>query len=211
MSTQLQTKESRLTPWQRSLVVGLLLGDGHLETQTKGRTYRLKVEHSEKQKDYLFWLFKQFQEWIPAKTPYRKVRSDGRITYGFATCSHGAFRFYAHQFYVDKQKIIPKLLGRMITPEALAIWFMDDGSKKSPRHTTYNIHTLGYTKRDLDQALKVFEEKYGIEATLHRQKGVVWRIYIPSRSVQQFESLIRDTVSQIPSMLYKLDNTMPKE
>nr|NIQ06013.1 hypothetical protein [Candidatus Korarchaeota archaeon] len=35
-----------LSKRQREILVGLLLGDGHLETQNNGRTFRLKVEHS---------------------------------------------------------------------------------------------------------------------------------------------------------------------
>ena len=34
----------KLTRTQREVLVGLLLGDGHLETQNGGRTYRLKIE-----------------------------------------------------------------------------------------------------------------------------------------------------------------------
>lgn len=43
--------DTKLTEQQREITVGLLLGDGHLETRTNGRTYRLKVEHSEEQID----------------------------------------------------------------------------------------------------------------------------------------------------------------
>ena len=49
---------------QRSILVGLLLGDGHLETVTRDRTYRLKVEHSLKQKEYVDWLHKQWNDFI---------------------------------------------------------------------------------------------------------------------------------------------------
>ena len=34
----------RLTDVQREIVVGVLLGDAHLETQDRGRSYRLKIE-----------------------------------------------------------------------------------------------------------------------------------------------------------------------
>ncbi len=37
-------KHLKLLEKQSEILVGLLLGDGHLETQKKGRTYRLKME-----------------------------------------------------------------------------------------------------------------------------------------------------------------------
>ena len=41
--------------------MGKLLGDGHAETQTDGRTYRLKFEHSYKQKEYVDWLYQELK------------------------------------------------------------------------------------------------------------------------------------------------------
>lgn len=47
-------KTLKLTQKQREIIMGLILEDGHLETRTNGKTYRL-VEHSIKQKDYVLW------------------------------------------------------------------------------------------------------------------------------------------------------------
>ena len=38
----------KLTDIQKSILIGTLLGDGHLETQDEGKTYRLKIEHQSK-------------------------------------------------------------------------------------------------------------------------------------------------------------------
>jgi hypothetical protein len=199
-------KKLTLSNEQRAILVGLLLGDGHLETQNGGRTYRLKVEHSEKQVDYVHWLYELFASWIPSK-PYRRVRPDGRISVGFTTYSHGSFRFYAQQFYpIGKKKVIPKLINKLLTQAGLAVWFMDDGSRKSSKHTTYNIHTLAYTKRDLERLQDTLLKKFGIITSLHRQKETSWRIYIPSVSAERFKSIIQPYVNLIPSMKVKLSN-----
>ena len=203
-------KSQRLTKRQREILIGTLLGDGHLETRTRGNTYRLRVEHSEKQKEYLFWLYEQFKEWVPQE-PKRKVRTDGRVSYEMVTISHSAFRFYAHQFYVDGKKVIPKLLSKLLTPIGIAFWYMDDGSLKSLRHKTFNIHTLAYSKNDLERVCEVFKNNFDISASLHRQKGIAWRVYIKSESSEKFTSLVYPIMKQIPSMLYKLKNTLPKE
>ena len=195
-----------LTKRQRELIIGLLLGDGHLEKRPGGDTYRLRVEHSEAQKEYLFWIYNEFKEWVPS-VPKQKVRSDGRISYEMVTVSHAAFHFYHGQFYVDGKKVIPKLLYKWMTPLVLAIWYMDDGSLKSIRHKTFNIHTLGYTKSDLDRVCMMFKKIFGIVAVLHSQKSVAWRIYITSESSELFTSLVYPTIKLIPSMLYKLKNT----
>ena len=194
----------KLSEKQRNIIVGLLLGDGHLETQNGRQTYRLKVEHGALQRDYVKWLFHELREWIPAKEPYMKLRANGVVNYGFATYSHGALRFYGQQFYEGKKKVIPVLIERMLTPLGLAIWFMDDGSRKSAIHKTYIIHSLGYTKSDLLRIQSVLQKKFGLKVALHQQKGRYWRLYIPSESAREFEQLTKEYIQPIASMGHKL-------
>ena len=137
-------KHLRLSKTQRSILIGMLLGDGHLESQDSGRTYRLKVEHSIHQKEYLEWIYESFKDFVHTPPQIKTKLLDGKryTSYYFATYSLGTFRFYAKQFYVGRKKVIPKTIGKLLDPRALAVWFMDDGSYKSVHHRTYIIHTL---------------------------------------------------------------------
>ena len=54
----------KLTDVQRETLVGLLLGDAHIETQNRGRTYRVKFEYGVKQAPYAEHLYGMFKEWI---------------------------------------------------------------------------------------------------------------------------------------------------
>lgn len=205
-SQEIEAYKARITlsECQRDILIGLLLGDGHLETQNNGRTYRLKVEHSGAQQAYMTWLYDEFRPWIRGDL-YRKVRKDGRTTLGFSTYSHGTFRFYAQQFYASgKKKRMPPLMKKLLTPLGLAVWFMDDGSFKSNRHRTYIFHTLGYAKCDLELMQQVLLEKFGIETSLHAQKGKYWRLYIRTSSAKTFKEIVRPHLHA--SMLYKLGN-----
>lgn len=195
-------KQLKFTNNQRELIVGLLLGDGHLETQN-GRTYRLKVEHSIKQKDYVDWLYQNFSEWVHQSPKARIKDSFGKelVSYGFTTYSTGLLRFYAQQFYSGKKKVMPKLIGKLLSSKALAIWFMDDGSWKSDRHRTYIIHSLGYSRKELTLVEEVLKKKFGVSIGVHRQYDK-WRIYVYSDSAEKFKQLIEPYV--IPSMKYKL-------
>ena len=204
-------KDDSLNQGQRDILVGLLLGDGHLETQNGGRTFRLKVEHSETQTDYSEWLFQRFENLCDQKDVYRRTRKDGRVSVGFTTRSLGSFRFYAQQFYVGNTKRIPPQIHKLLKSLGLAVWFMDDGSRKSNVHLTYNIHTLGYTKKDLEIAQDALKKTFGIQVTLHKQRNNSWRLYIDAKTASQFTDLIRPIVQHIPSMQKKLVNTMPKE
>lgn len=207
-SIELYKKTLKLSEIQKHILVGLLLGDGHLETQNRGRTYRLKVEHAVGQVDYMEWLFEQFKEWIPGGI-YRKSKY-GREYVGINSVSHGALRFYAQQFYVNGKKRMPPLIAKLIKEVSLAVWFMDDGSWKSGRHQTFIIHALGYSRVDLEMVQKVLLEKFGIATAIHKQKEKYWRLYVLSKSAGDFRKVVEPYTSLFPSMFAKMGNVMPK-
>lgn len=196
-------KTLRLNKTQREILVGLILGDGHLETMNRGRTYRLKVEHSIKQKDYVDWLYVAFKEWVKKPPEAKEKFVFGRkfVNYYFSTYSSGKFRFYAQQFYRNGKKIIPKMIGKFLSPRTLAVWFMDDGSIKSKRHKTKLINTQCFSSRDLKRLQAALQEKFGIATTRKKEKKG-YRLYIVSNSIERFEAIISPYV--IPSMRYKL-------
>ncbi len=49
--------KTKLTTLQCEILVGILLGDASLQTESNGRTYRLRVLQSEEHKDYIFHLY----------------------------------------------------------------------------------------------------------------------------------------------------------
>ena len=58
---------------------------------------------------------------------------------GFSTLSHIELEEVRKSFYVNRRKVIPEDLG--LTPLAMAVWFMDDGSRKS-NQVAASISTL---------------------------------------------------------------------
>ncbi|MBI2409451.1 hypothetical protein HYV30_00190 [Candidatus Kaiserbacteria bacterium] len=201
-------KDLVLSKRQRELIVGLLLGDGHLETQNGGRTYRLKVEHCVAQREYLEWLAKEFQEWTISGR-YEK-RKGMKTVYGFTTVSHAAFRFYGAQFYQNGKKRIPPLVKKLMSPLSLAVWFLDDGSSKSSRHRSLVIHSLGYIRKDLELMQDALRH-FGVESALHKQRNDSFRLYLPHASSLIVERFVRPILNEVPVLAYKMENIMPKK
>lgn len=193
----------KLTKEQREIIIGLLLGDGHLETQNQGQTYRLKIEQSIKHREYVDHLYNIFHEWVLTLPKIRTVFSHGRYSnnYRFQTISHSAFRFYAHQFYQNNRKCVPKLIHRFITPKSIAYWFMDDGSIKSKESKGIIFNTQGYEKRDVSILIKMLNRQFGLEAKLRKQKDG-YQIYISGESYERFCNLVKPYL--IKAMEYKL-------
>ena len=195
----------KLTDQQGEILVGLLLGDGHLETQNQGRTFRLKVEHAISQKEYTDWLYGYFKN-ISLTKPQLKlqmVAGKMREKYWFSTISTGTLRFYGQLFYVNRKKVVPKMIAKLATPLSLAVWFMDDGSLKSKHHKARIINTQCFDDMSL-QRLQEMLEKFGIKTTLRQQKEGK-QIYIPSTEIEKFIALIKPYIH--PTMEYKIKLT----
>ena len=180
-------KTLKLSGYQKEVLIGTLLGDGHLESQNGGRTYRLKIEHSLSQREYADWRHKVFKEWVlTAPQEKEQVSQDIlRKKYWFSTISHGAFRFYGQQFYLNGRKKLPALIHKWLSPIAMAVWFMDDGSIKSARHRALILNSQCFTRLENIKLIKVIGEKFGIEMTLRPQRNL-YQLYIRSVSVGKF-------------------------
>ena len=97
-------------------------------------------------------------------------------------------------------KIVPLNIEEYLTPLALAIWFMDDGSKLEPG---VRIATNNFTLNEVQFLCDILYKKYNLIATVHsggKDKGFV--LYINKKSVPLFISLVK--IYMHPSLYYKL-------
>lgn len=211
---ELYKKTLRLTDAQRSIIVGMLLGDGHLETQNGRKTFRLKIEHTASQQFYVDWLYEQLQDWVLTPTAPKQKRINGIITthFCFQTLSVVQFRFYGLQFYDEQgRKRVPKMIRRLLTPLALAVWFMDDGSAKSKHHRALILNTHCFSKSEINILQTALLQRYQIESSIRIQKDGL-QILIIGEHAQRFIEVIAPYM--LPNFEYKfgaLVNTLPKE
>ena len=193
----------KLSEEQREVLIGILLGDAHLETQNQGRTYRLKVQQSVQHKSYVMHLYRLFQEWVRTEPQSKVVRTRGNCSEGwwFQTYSHGAFRFYASQFYCDRKKKVPELIHKWLTPAGIAYWFMDDGSQKSSQSKAVIFNTQGFKVNEVERLCSVLNSKFRFKSKLRRQEEG-FQIYISGESYELFKDIVEPHI--IPEMKYKI-------
>jgi len=183
--------------------MGKLLGDGHLET-ANGKTWRLKIEHSLSQKVYVDWLYDKLKNLAASEPRIKQQAVQGKVysKYWFNTCYSGSFRFYSQKFYDHGRKIAPRQIKRWLTPLALAVWYMDDGSRKSHQHRAKIINTQSFDRFSLNLLQSALKLNFGIETKLRKQREG-WQIYIFGREAEKFAKVIGKYV--LPNFSYKLD------
>jgi LAGLIDADG DNA endonuclease family protein len=191
-----------MTERQKQILVGMLLGDAHLERQRGARTARLKIEHSLRQSAYVDWKFAEWRDWV--RTPPRARARRNRLgtvstNIGFTTLSHVELEEFRGRFYRNHRKMVPVDLE--LTPLSMAVWFMDDGSRKSSQCRGLYLNTQGFTATEVQLLQEVIGRDVGIETTVRRQRDGL-QIYVPAPSASAMSAFIMEEM--LPSMRYKL-------
>ncbi len=205
-----------VTPFQNSVIVGSLLGDLHIQKNTSSTNRcRLRFCHSIKQKEYVNWKYSIFKDDFCGKTqpPYQTSRNE----YAFYTSYLDSLSSYHTMWYQKEEKgcfkkIIPKNIEKhLIDPIALAIWYLDDGTKRNYNGCRFATQSFSLEDNEMLQStLKtnfnfiVRIEKFQSKKTNKKAYG----LYVPSKdkSYLTFKNLIYSFVkTEIPNMLYKLE------
>jgi len=191
-------KSIELTQIQKEALVGTLLGDANL--RTKSGNYTGKIEHSIKQKDYCLWKYEIFKNLSLDVTysdrVYFRDKTQKIQSIYFQFKHNQELGWFYHQFYDSGKKQVTKELLEYLTPFAIAIWFMDDGTYN---HYCCSLCTDSFNKESVELLVDFFKEKYGIITHVNKRN----RIYFDAITRSKFLELISSYVHE--SMKYKLE------
>jgi len=192
-----------MTSRQRKIIIGLLLGDGHLEKN--GRYVRLKVDQAINHRDYIDWLYSELKCSVP-KSPIIIKEKDKRTNkfyrrLHFSTYSNVEFQNLRNIFYVDSKKIVPQGIMNMLNSTiSLAIWFMDDGYKRNDC-AALRLSTDAFSYEGQLRLIQCLRKNFKIISRLHK-KGNWFNIYIPKDEARKFCIKVKPYI--LPSFRHKL-------
>jgi len=206
-----------LTSLQKEVAVGALLGDCTLNVLKSPTKPTLKFEQGARKvndKSYIDFLYTVFAPLV-GSCPKPRYKNGIVHSYHFRTLGSPQFLFYSQQFYAEnslgqRKKVVPKNIHQMLTPIALAIWFMDDGSLQThgnsrTKNSTYILHTEGFTFQDNKILQKALGDVFGLQTSLHkdtRENGTLYRLYIGASDSKKFREIVEPYI--LPVMKYKL-------
>lgn len=196
--------QTKLNRKQKEVLLGTILGDGILERN--GNHVRLRVNHGEKQKKYVEWkytIFSNLTKNIVKSFSHVNHWKTGKI-YGYSKfdtiTSEEIDKFY-DIFYVKGIKQVPtNIENLLIEPLSVAVWFMDDGYKRSDCNAL-RISTDSFTLKEQHLLQECLDKNFGIKTQIHK-KGDYWNLYIPQSEAKKFCNLIKPYI--IPEMEYKI-------
>lgn len=194
---------------QFDVIIGSMLGDARLECRSEGKRYpvsaRLRIHQSEKQKEYVFWKYEQLKNFVlkgprRIKAGYDIQRKKDWHSWYFHTRTLEEFGPLYHYFYHNGEKVLPDNIEKLITPRAMAVWFMDDGSNTGE---SYTISTHCFVMKDQLRIIDFLKKKFDISATVQKDRTKL-KIRIGRHEYQKFNQIVESHI--IPSMTYKICN-----
>ena len=184
----------RLTQFQKSLIIGTLLGDGYVRIVPGRKDAFLEVNHSYSQCEYVEWKYEMLKNVVRGVPKLRKSNGT-RLAYRFYTRAFPEVTELYQRFYQNGIKIIPKV---ELDSVMLAIWYMDDGSRC--RSSDVYLNTQQFSVEDQKKILTMLKE-IGLDASLNKDK-TYWRVRFKKSSIPLLIEKIQPYI--VPSMYYKI-------
>lgn len=216
-------EEVVLTQEQKDVIVGSLLGDGNLLSETKGRSWRYRALQGAAQLNYIQYKYKVLQNLCGTGILYgetfdkRTQKSYQR--YYFNTLVHNCLKYYGNMFYTFDEtsktftKDVPQNVRQVLTPRALAILYQDDGALKWVNQSNaMRICTDSFSIEGVNRLKNAIKDLYGFDITTTAKSQTLdgikttvgHRLFIPERSSKAFVEVIKPYV--IDSMKYKVSD-----
>lgn len=157
LTQKYRQKNTLLNETQKDLILGSILGDGHIDKR-EGQSIFI-VSHAENQKDYLYWKYEILKNlcnktplYIPPRVMYFKDKPhDCQATYRVCTRIYDALDEYK---FIDKIDVINQL-----NEFSLAVYILDDSYRS---WCSWGLCVANFTDNEKEFFLKYIEEKFGI-------------------------------------------------
>ncbi|CAN5239893.1 intein-containing recombinase RecA [soil metagenome] len=203
------TETHRLSDQQWQVVLGSLLGDGNLSSNRRDRDgVRFRLGHGTKQANYLDWKVSLLGN-IPVS---RRTNDRGAVFADFTPLPELA-ELQRTVYMGNGKRTITEEYLKALTPLALAIWFMDDGSftirsKGLQRRTAGGSGRLAFcvealTEGSRDRLVEYLRDTHGFD-TAWRRSGAAAKALLTfsTESSRRFLEYVAPCVH--PTMDFKL-------
>lgn len=177
-----ERKEITMPNEIKHVLVGILLGDAHIvKRSSTGNSRLVYAQTAIKHKEYFEYVYSIFSPFcVENYKPQSRVirdKSTKKIysAISFTTMQLPCFNEFKEKFYLSNVKIVPYNIYELLTPNGLAFWIMDDGSKQG---SGLHLSVYAFTNEDVDKLMFTLQDKFNLRCSIHYNRDNKPRIYI---------------------------------
>lgn len=210
--------QKSLSKEQKRLLIALLIGDGTISSN-----YVFKLSHSTDQREYLEWKVKLLNKLGIKNNGIKEYVSSCGYNKGMKVIYsqmslNSTIKALRRSIYTPKKTLTRNLLN-WLDEQGLAIWFMDDGfinvneSKQRNGSIQRNIRiSTCVDEQTCYMIIQYFKERWNIDFKPFIEKSKLYSISARgNENSDRFIKLVKPYIEQVPSLLYKIRNSLTKE
>ena len=193
-----------------SVLIGSLLGDCYATAKTIEGT-RFSYKQSPINKEYLFWLYEFYYSRgycsnLKPRMYTRKIQdkmsNNIKEYYGyeFNTFTFKSFNWIHKLFYKKGKKVVSVKLEQFLTPLALAVWIMNEGTWAK---SEVRLYTNSFKLEEVQYLINLLKKLFDLNCSVQNMNiPHQYSIYVKSESILKLRNLVLPYI--IPAMHYKL-------
>lgn len=192
---------------QKQIIIGHLLGDGCIYRDGPNSMYKIEISQKEGHEQYFHWKINMFSPFVNNWRRNYDKRGNSVMLHATTIC-HQEIKEFADMFYLaNREKIVPKKIDIFMTPLALAIWIMDDGSLNAG--VNMRIATMQFSHESHIELQNLLERCFNVKSKIMKFKykdKIYNQLTLNKKNTQILSDIISPYV--IDCMMYKI---MPKQ
>lgn len=207
LTQEYRRKHKELTKTQGDLIIGSLLGDGHIDKRETQPIFI--VSHAENQKDYLYWKYEIVKDLcnIPPSYSSEEMRKfdNGKEylcqpTYRVSTRIYDCFYKYRE---MTKEELINQL-----NELSLSIFVLDDGFRSS---SNWELCIANFSSENKELFINVMKDKFDLDAYVCKYDNRYMKF--TANSSRKLDSIILKNIpNDLDIINYKIiNNKISKE
>lgn len=193
LTQKYRQQHKQLNNMQEALIVGSLLGDGHIDKRDTQPVFI--VGHAVNQKDYLYFKYDLMKDFCNISPSHIK----GTVKY-FPDNSKGylvqdAYRFCTriHDCFLEYRNMTIKNLLDKLNSFSLSIWILDDGHRG---RSNWQVCVANFADCEKEYAMKMLRQKFNLDCYIPNLDNRY--IYFKANSTRVIDDII---LKEIPNNL----------
>ncbi len=192
----------------RGAVIGMILGDGHINLSQRSTNGHIDFAHGVKQRDYAVWKASILENLTSVRitdgiSRIKKINNKEYPHVRVLTKTHPLYTHLWKRFYHNGRKTIDEFLMNQLTPLGLAIWYQDDGTLENrEKFLTPTLQTNWFNVLENRLMSKCLADKFHIEFRVHKLNAKYLKLTLRRKDRENFFDIARPYIQ--PCLLYKI-------
>lgn len=202
-----RSEKIELTSQQIDLIIGSMLGDGHIDKREKYPLFI--VTHAENQKDYLFYKYDIMKNLCNMQPKYYNGKDNVLIVNSYCNIQP-TYRFNTRVCYcLDKYRKMNKIdFVRLLNEYSFSIWVLDDGHCNDKKYWSLSCP---FSEEICSEIQEILNEKFNVSSIIKLKNNYRYLFFNSENSKIISNIILNNIPNNLDIIKYKIKKEINKD